>query len=83
MSTPFSLSLSCHVQRSSGLIESILVHGLIEAFDDSNITFLCKLPPSISVEVVNSYPIKVVKLPGSLCSFADLATSAQADLWIS
>ena len=33
-----------------------------------------------SVDVVNSYPINVVKCPGSLCSLADLATSDHADL---
>ena len=80
MSTPLSRNLSCHVHKSSGLIESILVQGLIEAFDELKITFLCKLPPSTLVEVVNSYPIKVVKWPGSLCSLAALATSSQADL---
>ena len=52
----------------------------MDAFEELKITFLCKFPPSISVEVVYSYPIKVVKCPGSLCSFADLATSDQADL---
>ena len=55
----------------------------MDAFEELKITFLCKFPPSISVEVVYSYPINVVKCPGSLCSFADLATSAQADLCIS
>ena len=50
------------------------------AFDELKITFLCKLPPSIFVEVVNSYPMNVVKCPGSLCSLAALATSSQADL---
>ena len=52
----------------------------MDALDDSKITFLCKFPPSILVEVVNSYPMKVVKCPGSLCSLADLAISAHADL---
>ena len=54
VSIPFSLKLSCQVHKSSGLVESILVNGLIEASDELKITFLCKLPPSISVEVVYS-----------------------------
>ena len=61
-------------------MESILVQGLIGAFEELKITFLCKLPPSTSVEVVNSYPIKVVNFPGSLNSSAAFATSAHADL---
>ena len=54
VSIPLSLSASCHVQRSSGFNESILVHGLIEALEELKITFLCKFPPSTLVEVVNS-----------------------------
>ena len=64
-------------------MESILVQGLSGALDPSKITFLCKLPFSTSDEVVNSYPMKVVKFPGSLCSLAALATSAQEDLCVS
>ena len=66
-----------------GNLHRNVIFNSSKALEELKITFLCKLPPSISVDVVNSYPIKVVKLPGSLCSFADRATSAQADLWIS
>ena len=79
-STPFALKLSCQVHKSSGFIESILVHGLIGPFDELKITFLCKFPPSTSDYVVYSYPRNVVNVPGSLCSSAALATSAHADL---
>ena len=40
VSTPFSLNLSCQVHKSSGFIESILVQGLIEAFEELKMTFL-------------------------------------------
>ena len=45
-STPLSLKASIQVQRSSGLRESILVHGLIGALEELKMTFLCKFPPS-------------------------------------
>ncbi len=45
-STPLSLKASIQVQRSSGLRESILVHGLMGALEELKMTFLCKFPPS-------------------------------------
>ena len=80
-STPLSRKSSIHAHKSSGLSESILVKGLRGLLDPSKITFLCRLPPSVSVEVVYSYAKNVVKFPGSLCSSAALAISAHADLW--